>query len=182
LPLNRLQEFDAGGKFDQSFRGERIPTLHEVFESVGKATFTNIELTNYASPRDSLPEMVAEIVKQHGLEKRVMFSSFNPINLRRIHKILPDVPKGQLPMPGFGYCWTKPLIRRWFSYQALHLSVNDTHSNFVSECHQRGIRVYVHTVNHPDTMHKLFELGVNGIFTDDPLLGRQIRTSYPVTK
>jgi len=166
LPLNRLQELDAGGKFDQSFRGERIPTLHEVLEAVGKETFTNIELTNYASPRDSLPEKVAEIIKQHGLQERILFSSFNPISLRRIHKILPKVPLGLLAMPGFSGLWARSFIGRWVPYQALHPFVRDTHKNLVNNCHKGGYRVHTYTVNQPETI--------------DPLLAQQTLNSYQI--
>jgi len=62
LVLAALKELDAGEKYDESFRGERIPTLDEVLESIGQKIFINIELTNYASPKDDLPLKVAEIV------------------------------------------------------------------------------------------------------------------------
>ncbi|HBY09528.1 MAG TPA: glycerophosphodiester phosphodiesterase, partial [Chloroflexi bacterium] len=55
LPLSALQELDAGSWFGLEFKGEPIPTLDEVFEAVGQKIFINIELTNYASPRDLLP-------------------------------------------------------------------------------------------------------------------------------
>jgi glycerophosphoryl diester phosphodiesterase len=54
--LADLRELDAGGPFSAEYQGERIPTLVEVFEAVGKQVYINIELTNYASTRDKLPE------------------------------------------------------------------------------------------------------------------------------
>ena len=36
LPFAAVRELDAGAWFSEKFRGERIPTLDEVFETVGK--------------------------------------------------------------------------------------------------------------------------------------------------
>src|SRR5690348_16428729 len=39
LPLAALQKLDAGSWFSAEFRGAKIPTLDEVFETVGKKLF-----------------------------------------------------------------------------------------------------------------------------------------------
>jgi len=54
--LSELKGLDAGGHFDISYQNDRIPTLEEVFEAVSQRIFVNVELTNYASPYDRLPE------------------------------------------------------------------------------------------------------------------------------
>ena len=46
LSLAQLRSLDAGSFFAEKFRGEKIPTLEDVFEAVGKRTFINVELTN----------------------------------------------------------------------------------------------------------------------------------------
>ncbi len=94
LTLAELKKLDAGSHFDIAFQGEPIPTLEEVFEAVGKRTYINVELTNYASITDSLPEKVVDLIKRHQLSGRVFFSSFNPIALYRARRLLPDVPIG----------------------------------------------------------------------------------------
>ncbi|MBU0511232.1 MAG: glycerophosphodiester phosphodiesterase, partial [Chloroflexi bacterium] len=47
LQLAALQELDAGCTYDEAFRHERIPTLGEVFDAVGRKILINVELTNY---------------------------------------------------------------------------------------------------------------------------------------
>jgi glycerophosphoryl diester phosphodiesterase len=109
LPLAALLELDAGSHFDTVYKNETIPTLAQVFEIVGKNIFINIELTNYSSPSDSLPERVAELTRFHGFTDNVIFSSFNPKVLLRIHRLLPNVPTGFLLGPGFpSFC-----VRTW---------------------------------------------------------------------
>ena len=89
MNLAEIKKLDAGSHFDYGFRGETIPTLDEVFETVGHRIFINVELTNYASPFDDLPDQVARVVKRHKQENRILFSSFNPLALLRVKYLLP---------------------------------------------------------------------------------------------
>ncbi len=175
LPLKALKKLDAGSFFDVAYCGEPIPTLNEVFEVVGQRTFINVELTNYASPQDDLPDKVVELVKKHHLTDSVLFSSFNPRTLLRTQALLPEVPVGLLTLPG----WHGWPLRSWLGYrlvryQALHPAGDDTTPRLVAQIHRRGCRVHVWTVNDPAEMQRLFHLGVDGIFTDDPRLARQV--------
>ncbi len=173
MALAELKELDAGCSFDVAFCEERIPTLTEVFETFGGETFINVELKNYSSPLDDLPAKVAALVKKHDLYKRVLFSSFNPIALRRIHKLLPDIPVGFLLMPGFSGTMARSTLGRWVHHQALHPSLQDTTRQLIKQQHRLGHRVHVYTVNHPNDIANLYQWNVDGIFTDDPLLARQ---------
>ena len=64
LSLAELRRLDAGSWFGVEFAGEKVPLLQEVFETCGRGLRYDVELTNYASPFDSLPEKVAEVI--HG--------------------------------------------------------------------------------------------------------------------
>ncbi len=174
LTLAEIKKLDAGSHFDSTFRGEPIPTLAEVFEAVGKRTYINIELTNYASVMDSLPVKVARLVKQHAVRGRVMFSSFNPIALIRAHLQLPEVPFGLLALPGKSGALARSWVGRLIGYQALHPESSDVTGILVEDCHRRSKRVQVYTVNKEEEMRRLFALGVDGIFTDDPVLARRM--------
>lgn len=175
LSLAALRELDAGSFFDISFQGERIPTLAEVFELVGRRTYINIELTNYDSPFDDLAEKVAELVLAFDLTDRVLFSSFSWFVLRRIHRLLPSIPIGLLAHPGSqGYLARSRLARLMVSYQALHPEIHDVEPDLIRNLQQAGRRVHVYTVNQPSEMARLFSYQIDGIFTDDPILAREI--------
>ncbi len=171
-PLAALRELDAGSKFSTEFRGEKIPTLDEVFEALGQKLFINVELTNYATPFDGLVDEVAKLVKKHGLENRVMFSSFFPTNLVRARQLLPVVPRGLLVLGG-GAGWWQRLAGNFMSLQAEHPWKADVTAETVARAHQKGRRVNVWTVNDPAEMQRLRALGVDAIFTDDPLLANE---------
>jgi glycerophosphoryl diester phosphodiesterase len=175
MTLAALKELDAGSFFDVAYRGEHIPTLAQVFEAFGHKTFINVELTNYASPDDDLPERVVELVKHHRLEKKVLFSSFNPRALLKAKRLLPEVPLGLLALPGRRGWWARSWLGRMLvPYDALHPESTDVSARLVASTHHRGQRVNVWTVNQPEEMRRLSALGVDGIFTDDPRLARQV--------
>ncbi len=172
--LADLRRLDAGSHFDVAYRGEQIPTLDEVFDLAGKKTFINVELKNDTSPMDRLPEKVAEIVKKHNLADRVMFSSFNPIALIRIRRILPEIPIGLLADTGNKGAWARSWIGTFLHYQSLNPDMVDVDRRLVEHTHRRGRSILVYTVDQPEDMRRLFQLGVDGIFTDDPLTARRI--------
>ena len=169
-----LRQMDAGSHFDIAFRGEPIPTLDEVLKAVGQLTFTNIELTNYASVTDELPEKVAVLVKRHKLSRRVVFSSFNPIALFRIRRLIPEAPIGLLTMPGWKGALARTLVSWVLPYQSLHPACEDVTPALVKAAHERDQKVFTYTVNQEQDMQRLFEMGVDGIFTDDPALALQV--------
>lgn len=136
--------------------------------------YINIELKNYASPWDSLPAQVAEIIRQHKLEKGVLFSSFNPIALLRIRRLLPECPIGLLALAGRSGAWARSWIGRLIQYQALHPEVQDTTPRLIQTTHQRGQKVNVWTVDQEAQIRQLREAGVDGIITNDPPLALKV--------
>ncbi len=170
-PLAALRELDAGSWFAPRFRGEHIPTLEEVLEAIGGRIYLNIELKNYATPRDPLPERVATLVERFGLEENVLFSSFNPWTLRRARARLPRVPLGLLTAPGWtGGVLNGPLGRLLVPYEALHPERRSVTPALVAAVHRRGARLHTYTVEDPAEARYLFALGVDGIFANDPAI------------
>ncbi len=174
LLLADIRRMDAGSHFDIAFRGEPVPTLEQVFKAVGQLTCINIELKIFHAFHDSLPEKVAQLVKRFRLNRRVIISSFNPIPLIRIHRLLPDTPIGLLAMRGSAGFLARSWAGRLIGYQSLHVGVNDVTSRLIKNVHHRGCKILVYTVSLEKDMRDMFEMGVDGIITNDPLLAKQI--------
>lgn len=174
LPLAEFRQMDGGSHFDVAFRGEPVPTLEDVFQAVGQLTYINVELTNYASVLDELPEKVAELVNRYHLNQRVLFSSFNPIALHRIPRLVPDAPIGLLAGRGASGALARSFLSKVLPLNSLHPEKSDVTPRLVQNAHKRGQKVFVYTVNRQEDMIKLFQMGVDGIFTDDPVLARQV--------
>lgn len=176
--LSDLRKMDAGSHFDIAYKGEGIPTLEEVFKAVGQLTYINVELTNYASVTDSLPERAVELVRQFKLTHRVVFSSFNPIALARVRRLAPEIPIGLLAHPGRKGSLARSWLGRLLHYQSLHPEVNDVTPALVNRVHRQSGKVIVWTVNQAAQMRRLFSLGVDGIFSDDPILAQKVLRDY----
>jgi glycerophosphoryl diester phosphodiesterase len=174
LKLTALRELDAGSFFSEQFRGEKIPTLAEVFETIGRRAIINVELTNYKTPRDRLADKVCELVRRFGLQESVLFSSFLSSNLNRTRSLLPDTPRGLLALGGWLGWWSRSFGFNFGAYQALHPALRDTNPQQVARVHRLKRLINVWTVNTVEDMRRLIGWGVDGIITDDPQLAIEI--------
>ena len=168
MTLDSLKKLDAKYQFNE-FKGERIPTLDEVFESVGKRIFINVELTNYSSRNDDLVPVVAGIVKRHNMQQSVLFSSFIPGTLRKMKVLLPEVPAALLASRGLLGAAARSALFLRLSPAIIHPYLTDVDQRLMEIERKRCRRVHVWTINEEADLRKLCVLGVDGFFTDDPL-------------
>lgn len=166
--LEAIRKLDAGSWFSEKFKGVQVPLLKEVFEIVGKDKLINIELTNYTTPRDGLVDKVCDLIKRHGNQKQIIFSSFFASNLKRGAQVLPEVSRGLLAMPGIAGIWARSFGFTFGEYKALHPHISSVSREQINRVHRLKRRVHVWTANLPEEIIKLKEWGVDGIFTDDP--------------
>lgn len=174
IPLAGLREFNAGVLFPGKFNDEKIPTLDEVFETVGKLTMMNIELKNYGTPTDNLVTKVVDVIQKHGMQNKILFSSFLPTNLRKARNLLPQVPCGLLIIPG----WRGILGRHYWwrgQYEAVHPGKGDTSAEFVERVHAAGKKVITWTISTEEQFHRFIPMGVDGIITGNLDLALRMR-------
>ena len=168
MTLAQLKQLDAGFHFDPAFAGERIPTLEEVLETVGSRLLLNIELKTTSLRDNGLESVVIAQVEQHDLDESVLFSSFNPLSLRRTKRIASHIPVGLLYAPDLPL----PLRRAWLAPMVPHEARHPEHTmvdaHYMTWARRRGYRVNTWTVDNPDEMRRLIGLGVDGIITNVP--------------
>jgi glycerophosphoryl diester phosphodiesterase len=169
FPLAALRELDAGSFFSEKFRGEKIPTLDEVFEAIGKRAIINVELTNYFTPLDRLVEKVCELVRRHALQKHILFSSFFAGNLKKAAAFLPEIPRGLLAFKGWKGDWARSFGFAFGNYDALHPYLTDVTAQQVQRVHRLHRKINVWTVNKEEDVRRLLGWGVDGLITGDPL-------------
>ena len=177
LPLADLRELDAGSSFSEKYRGEKIPTLDEVFEAIGKRAIINVELKNFSTPFDNLAEKVCEVIRRHGIQKNVMFSSFLPWNLKKTARILPEVPRGLITAKDWRGVWGRSFGFNFGNYDALHPYLDNVTPQQVHRVHKLKRKINVWVVNRDEDLRRLYNWGVDGILTDDPQLALRITRS-----
>jgi glycerophosphoryl diester phosphodiesterase len=145
--------------------------LEDVLACVSRQVMVNIELTNYTTPHDGLVDRVVELVRKMDRRESVFFSSFHLGNLVRARELMPEVRTGVLAP--FWRAIPRLFTARRFPYDAFHPYKADASAWLVRYVHQRMKKMFVYTVNHPGDMKSLARLGVDGFFTDDPILAMQ---------
>ncbi len=178
MTLPELKKLDAGSKFPPKFMVQEIPTLDEVFDLLGGELFINVELTNYSSPTDDLPEKSISIMKKHGLKSGVMFSSFNFMALIRARSLDPRIPLGYLVHQGEAEAAFRSKLVRFSPTMAVHPPFIDVNTDLIHRARQSNCRIFTFTVDQPEIMKQLFTLGVDGIFTNDPVTALKERDAF----
>ncbi|MGY5796899.1 glycerophosphodiester phosphodiesterase [Rheinheimera faecalis] len=160
--LKQLQQLDAGS-------GQQVPTLWQVLQLVNNQTLLNIELKG-ADTAEPLLELLKKAETQLGTDPdKLLISSFNHHLLQHIKNHRPDLKTGALTA-------SLPLDYAAFASELAAWSVNCDkgfiNKEMVQDAHQRGLKVWVYTVNDAVTAKKMQQLGVDGIFCNYPLEAR----------
>lgn len=176
--LAELRRLDAGSWFDPRYAGEKIPTLDEVLK-LGPRVRLNIEIKARSAPAAEAAKAVWSRVRQAGLEDRVLISCFDLKVLRALRDLDPEVR--------LGFPWQAGLrdpIRRATTLRCrmMLFDVGGLSEKKVRRCREVGLEVWVYTVNEPDEMRRVLDLGIDGLITDRPdLLARMVRREAVLT-
>lgn len=166
--LKELKQLDAGSWFDSAFTGERIPTLREVLELTRGQILLNIELKKGDQGKYSMLDLADQTLREvvrAGMERQVLFSSFDLDAVQRIHERDPRMLVGFIT----GDPWNTPLdAMRAKSLPVLNSGKSVLNENNLLAARQQGIRVYVWTLNTDEEMAKFISMGVDGIITNHP--------------
>ena len=175
MSLAELKVLNAAAKFKAGWsKPEPIPLLGEVFDLLGKKMLINVELKNLNAPFNDLTQRVIALVEDHGLEETVLLSSFNPINLQVAKRCNPKIKRGLLTEVGKRGSLLRGALGKAFHYDALHPYFEDVDLDLMRRLHGKRKQVNPWTVDDPQDLLRLKDLGVDMIITNDPLKARQV--------
>ncbi len=155
--FTHLRTLDAG-------KGEKIPTLPEVFAVVGDRTGLNIELKG----PDTVEPVVDFISSQQQMSRpkeQFLVSSFKREILIRARQLDPRILLGVLVN---GPLQDHMDFASELKAYAIHLPLSEVDEPMVKEAHNQGLKVFVYTVNEIADLEKMNETGVDGVFSDYP--------------
>lgn len=179
-PLAELQQLDAGYKFSPHagkifpFRGQGV-TLSPLAEVLG--SFPQIRFTVEIKQKDPpIEEQVIAVIQECGVADTVVLASEHDAVVNRVRSLAPTIAtncaagevfefmqKVFTEQPG-GYFPPGQAFQIPPEYGGVTLVTPET----VTAIHDSGAEVHVWTINDPDEMEKLFDLGVDGIMSDFP--------------
>ncbi len=154
---------------------EPIPTLDALLEEFPDARI------NIDPKADPVVEPLARALERHDALDRVCVGSFSDRRLRRLRGLLGDrlcTSAGPVATAAFRLASLGVPLPRG-AHDCLQVPVRQSgiplvDRRFVALAHRRGLKVHVWTIDDPDEMHRLLDLGVDGLMTDRPTVLRDV--------
>jgi glycerophosphoryl diester phosphodiesterase len=161
--------------------GEMIPTLDEVFETFPDTRF-NIDIKNVGAVTP-----LVKAIDRHRAHDRVCVASFSNERLREFRRLMGRrVPTSVSPI---GVVWNGyvPLLPRLLNSPGIAVQIPLTHAagsrqlpvltpRLLRHAHLAGKVVHIWTIDDPAEMHRLLDMGVDGIMSDRTDLLKQVFT------
>jgi glycerophosphoryl diester phosphodiesterase len=110
-------------------------------------------------------EFIAKMRESGWHDDLILVSSFNHRELLEVKRRDPGIKLGAMIV---GLPIDDAIFAQSLGAYSVHLSIEFIDRRFVKDAHNRGLRVFVFTVDHPEDIKKMEELGVDGVFTNYP--------------
>ncbi len=187
MTLEEVQALDAAATFkdlngEYSFRGKGvyIPTVDEIFSTINDPEMLyTIEIKDSNDPElyQTMSEKLWKLIQHYGLEENVIIAAFD----QAIIDMVIEVSEGEALVSGGRDEITKFVVfHKLFlnglyqqNVHALQIPTEDSDINLmdgklIRGAQNRGMDVHYWTINDPETMKELIEIGADGIMTDRP--------------
>lgn len=165
--LAELKEFEAGSWFSEEFRGEAIPTLQEVMHLVRGKMKLNIEIKVFGH-ESGMAQKVVDLIRKENFEKECMVTSFDREIIEEVKNIAPGLMTGFI----FDEDYQGDVFDG--NWDALSCDRQILDEELIKKAKDKGLKLFIWTVNYPVEMKKLIDLKVDGLITDVPDVLKEI--------
>lgn len=179
--LKELKELDAGSWFNPKFSNQKIPTLEEVLHFASGKIALNIEIKTEAVSdqiKNGVEEKVLQLVKEHGMQKHVLFSSFDYRAVRHFKRLDANIPVALLYEKNQSNRLLPHQLVKKYNVDAFNCSYRQLKKKWIADINKYNIPAFIYTVDSKRRMQKLIAGGVTGIFTNKPDLLKSVVQSY----
>lgn len=168
---SELQSLEAGLWFKPPYPGTHLPTLNEALDLIQRSGVTLIER------KAGDAATCVDLLKRRSLLNRVVVQAFDWEYLRDYHRLEPSQILGALGPPSTRdrrklSDAEKALSGAWIDEVkkvGAHAVVwnKQVDAAAVKTAHERGLKVWVYTIDDESTANRLLDLGVDGIITNN---------------
>lgn len=163
LTYAQTQELDVGSWFGPEFSDVRLSRLDEVLELFRDCDFgVQIEIKPTGFDTD-LEEKVLQIIADSGMADRCVVTSLNLDTLLRIEELSPETITVYSMFVAWEHIENLPV-------DSFTIEESNVNRKLVQNIHNAGKKVFAWTANTEDTIQYLYDCGVDGILTDDPIM------------
>ncbi|MGA2782691.1 MAG: glycerophosphodiester phosphodiesterase family protein [Smithella sp.] len=169
--LAQLKKLDAGIWYDKNFQNTRIPNLAEVLGVCKNKIAVNIEIKTEAVSKmffGGIEEKCLKIVEQSGMNGHVVFSSFDTRAIMHLKQIDNKVTVAVLfEKKHYGSKLPSDIINS-LGADAFNCSISNFKKEWLTNIKLNNIPVNIYTVNDAENMRRFLDMGISGIFTNNP--------------
>jgi glycerophosphoryl diester phosphodiesterase len=143
-----------------------LPGLAAALDA-GTGGIVNVELKTDGDVPGGVAAAFCGFLRRRGRRDHVLASSFDPVALRTVRVLRPDIPTALVVGPDgdLGAALREAVRAR---HSALHPKSELVDRSLVERARALGLALHVWTVNDADELQRLAALGVDGLITDVP--------------
>lgn len=143
-----------------------VPKLADLLKITPRNFTLNLEIKNDGNIYPNIEKEILEEISfvKNISKKQILISSFAAESLAKIRALDKQISIGVLTR---NFEIKTPLS---LSAKSVNISTKRVTKNIVKTCHKNGLKVLVYTVNDYQTYCKLNTWGVDGIFSNNPVL------------
>ncbi|MHC8508894.1 MAG: glycerophosphodiester phosphodiesterase [Rhodospirillales bacterium] len=167
--LAELSRLDAGAWFGAGFRGEPLPTLHQVIECLRETGMgANVEIKPASGFEAQTGAVTAQVLTQiwPGALPPPLMSSYSQDALAAARDEAPQFPRAFLVKDPASADWETACAE--LECASLHVGEKFVTPELIAHAHEKGLNIRAYTVNDPARAEQLFEWGIDGVFSDAP--------------
>lgn len=193
--LAELVALDLGPKYDPDVRGAYVRPFEDFVGAVKGRGILMVELKVPGAAPTGIEERAVEIIRRHDAHAEVVLSSFNPLVLRRLKRLDPEVrtalifmdtnwnpellaeirPEDRVDLPWF--------LRQEFIRRAVRkvarpdlLSINhEVDEEVIDRLIAKGWPAFIWTPDDEEDLRRAFAKRPYGVISDQPLRAKRIR-------
>ncbi len=175
MTLEEIKKYDAGIKFSEKFRGEKVPTLEETMSLLHGKTGLLIEIKkDHDDQYPGIEEKVVEMIHKYKARSWVIVQSFNKYAILRTKRIDPAITTFYLTGRNFDDVYAN--IARQVAagektgseYDGIAPHFSQLNAEKVKTLQHAGDEIFTWTVDKPADMKRVIGWQVDGIITNSP--------------
>lgn len=177
---DRVVDHEAGDH-EYTLRGRaaddpdlRVPLLADVLEAF-PGIFLNLDIKQTAPAVEPYEDLVADLLREFGRTDDVVVASFSDDAVAAFSAVAPEISTAAATnaTAAFTIAVLQGEEPPRSDHHALQVppafgGITVVDERFVAIAHDRGLAVHVWTIDEPDQMRDLVDLGVDGVMTDRP--------------
>lgn len=159
----------------------QVPTLREAMDSIPRSVFVNVEIKNlphedsFDEGRTIVDETIREL-RSYDDPERILMSSFDPVSMRRVGEVAPELLRGQLVLASVpleeGVAAAREVGVDAINPNIIHVATDTAH--IMERFADANLSAVVWGVNSPEDVVLMATAGVEAIITDNPGMARTV--------